>query len=78
MITKKYGNWSDYLDWRYRADENMVYFLDKEPNEKQKDAIFDFLKSRFGVTDRPSYVYLQRWNAYIYNKSHNPSYASGD
>jgi len=78
ILKKKYGSFPNSMDWRYRADENMVYFLDKEPNENQKTAIFDFLKSRFGVKTVPSFVYLQRWNAYILNKSHKPSYSSGD
>lgn len=78
MLKKRYGYWDDSIDWRYRADENAIYFLDREPNEKQKETIFDFLKSRFGVKTMPSFIYLQRWNAYMFNKSHNPSYGSGD
>lgn len=70
MLKQWYGNWADSIDWRYRADENVVYYLDREPNDDQKEVIFDFLRNRFGVNNRPSFVLLRGKNNV--NKSHFP------
>lgn len=59
MLRNRHGNQMNSIDWRYRADENTVYYLDQEPNADQKDAIYYFLKKRFGVNDRPFFVILR-------------------
>lgn len=75
MLKQWHGHWADSIDWRYRADENSVYYIDREPNDDQKKAIFEFLKNRFGVTNRPSFILLTVTNK---QKAHNPQYFSGD
>jgi hypothetical protein len=56
MLQHWYGNWGDSVDWRYRHDENKVYWKDKEPNRAQKEAIIDFLKREFKVELPPIFV----------------------
>jgi len=59
MLRGAAGEVGGFIDWRYRADENRVYYLDREPTSEQKDTISYFLKNKFGVTVRPAFVFLR-------------------
>lgn len=51
-----YGNWNESIDWRYRNDEQTIYYKERELNEQQKEVVTDFLHDQYDVTQPPKFV----------------------